>query len=123
MARPRKQRRVCAVPEVCSFRPDGPRDPEQVTLSIDEYEVIRLIDLEHLTQEQCALQMKVARTTVTGIYDSARSRLAQMLVHGMALQVSGGDVHVCENRGGCCGKCAAGQCQCDNPACTRRAKE
>ena len=120
MARPKKQRRVCAAPEICSFHPDGRTDAEQITLTIDEYEVLRLIDLEHLTQEQCAAQMQVARTTVTGIYDSARTKLAQMLVYGMQLRVAGGDVHVCGNSGTCCGKCAVGQCHCENPACTRR---
>ena len=118
MARPKKQRRVCAAPTVCSFRPEGKQNTERVTLSVDEYEVLRLIDLEHLTQEQCAAQMKVARTTVTGIYDSARYKVAQMLVHGMELTISGGDVHVCGNLDACCGKCAVGQCSCDNPNCT-----
>jgi len=121
MARPKKQRRVCAAPEFCTFRPDGRPEAEQIVLTIDEYEVLRLIDLEHMTQEQCAAQMQVARTTVTGIYDSARNKMAQMLVFGLGLTVSGGDVDVCGNAGTCCGKCGIGQCHCDNPSCTRKA--
>ena len=120
MARPRKQRRVCAAPKFCTFHPDGQAEAEQITMTIDEYEVLRLIDLEHMTQEQCAAQMQVARTTVTGIYDSARYKMAKMLVFGLGLTVSGGDVDVCGSAGTCYGKCGVGQCQCDNPSCTRK---
>jgi len=67
-----------------------------VTLGVDEYEVIRLIDLEGLTQEQCAVQMEVARTTVTGIYLSARRKLAQALVERKALAVEGGHYRLCD---------------------------
>ena len=71
MARPRKLRRVCAMPHTCEFRPCG-RQAGTVELTVDEYETIRLIDLLGLTQEACARQMDVARTTVQAIYDSAR---------------------------------------------------
>lgn len=91
MSRPQKCRRVCTLPRCGGFRPmeDAPWSGT-VTLGVDEYEVIRLIDLEGLTQEQCAVQMEVARTTVTGIYLSARRKLAQALVERKALAVEGG---------------------------------
>ena len=51
MARPRRCRRVCSEPDYSSFMPDGIPCSETVTLAVDEYEVIRLIDLEKLTHE------------------------------------------------------------------------
>ena len=55
----------------------------------------RLIDWEKLTQVQCAEQMGIARTTVTGIYDSARTKLADALIHGKMLMIQGGDYTLC----------------------------
>ena len=68
----------------------SPSLKEAIVLSIDEYETIRLIDLEKMTQEQCTNLMGVSRTTVTAIYDSARRKLAQMIIEGKALHIAGG---------------------------------
>jgi len=81
-------------------------------MSIDEFETIRLIDFEGLTQKQCAEQMDVARTTVQAIYRSARKKLAQGIVQGISMQIEGGDVHVCEHRNDAC----------DNGCCKMREK-
>ena len=88
---PRKPRCRCigAFPDYWTF---GPEDPsaETVLMTLDEFETIRLIDKEGLTQEECAASMGVARTTITGIYDSARRKIAMVLVDGKKLQISGG---------------------------------
>jgi len=109
MARPKKCRRVCRIPRVRSFVPDVDAQ-EQVTLTLDEAECIRLLDWEDMTQEQCAAQMLVTRTTVTAIYDSARRKLADALVNGKRLQISGGEVRLCEHEAHCCGRCGAEEC-------------
>ena len=111
MARPKKCRRVCGVPRVCRFLPEN-GGGESVVLAVDELECIRLLDLEGLTQEQCAAQMMVARATVTAIYDAARRKVAQALVYGRELVIQGGDFAVCEHGGHCCGRCGQGERPC-----------
>lgn len=64
-------------------------------MSIDEYEAIRLIDIEGFTQEMCAKQMNVARTTIQGMYEVARQKIADCLVNGRVLLIEGGEYHLC----------------------------
>lgn len=98
MSRPRKYRRVCGKPHNSGLAPlrGCASQVEGVVMAIDEYEVIRLLDLEGLTQEEAALLMNVSRTTVTGIYDTARRKLADCLVNGKFLTLNGGNYKECE---------------------------
>lgn len=105
MPRPRKWRRVCGLPKSNRFGPLTTEITEEhvVTMTIDEYESIRLIDLQGFTQEECAKQMNVARTTVQGIYNDARRKLAQSLVNGKVLRIEGGDYKLCDGFEKSCG--------------------
>ena len=76
MPRPPRCRRICSTPKVDTFCPNGSRDAEPILLTLDEYEVIRLVDLEQQTHEQCAAQMDISRSTVQEIYESSRRKLA-----------------------------------------------
>lgn len=98
MPRPRKWRRVCCLPGSNLFGPlnSGKDTDDFVTMTIEEYEAIRLIDLEGLTQEECAESMDVARTTVQRIYNDARRKLAQSLVNAEILKIEGGSYKLCE---------------------------
>jgi len=106
MPRPRKWRRVCCLPETSRFGPlDLPRYAlETVSMTVDEYETIRLIDLEGFTQEECAVQMNISRTTVQGMYDDARKKLAQSLIEGCNLVIGGGDYRLCDGDEPGCGR-------------------
>mgnify|MGYP001163090764 FL=1 len=104
MPRPVKRRRVCEPPRNARFGPLDGAPAESVVLTVDEYETIRLIDLLGLTQEECAGQMGVARTTVQALYEAARAKLADMLVNGRLLHVEGGPYELCPRAGGCRGK-------------------
>ncbi len=97
MPRPKKCRSVCFYPAATAFVPAG-KNPAQppVILRVDEYEVIRLIDREGLSQEDCAARMGVARTTVQQVYTDARKKLADVLVEGLPLRIEGGVYRLCD---------------------------
>ena len=101
MARPQRERRICALPRHTLFLPCEDGETEAVELSLDEYEAIRLMDREGLTHEQCAEVMQVGRTTATEIYASARRKLAALIVDGRALMIEGGRVRLCDRQSPC----------------------
>ena len=109
VARPRKWRRVCCMPRRLQFGPldGGQTEPGIISMTIEEYETLRLIDGEDFTQEKCAIQMHVARTTVQKLYNTARKKLAEALVNGKSLIIGGGTYKLCDemHKDCCCEKC------------------
>lgn len=105
MPRPRKWRKVCCLPANDQFGPLNAaiNQVHFVVMTVDEYETIRLIDLEGFTQEECADQMNIARTTVQGIYNDARKKLAESLVNGKGLRIKGGSYELCDGLTKACG--------------------
>ena len=93
MPRPTRCRQIGQLPMFRSFSPDDVDTISNVTMTVDEYEVVRLLDYEGLNQEVCASRMNVSRTTVTAIYESARKKMADMLVNGKRLLIAGGNYH------------------------------
>jgi predicted DNA-binding protein (UPF0251 family) len=71
---------------------------EEVALAVDEFEAIRLADLEGLYQEQVAEAMDVSRQTLGRILESAHRKVAQLLVEGKTLRIEGGKVEMSEMR-------------------------
>ncbi len=99
MPRPRKQKKICCLPVVNAFGPasENVRSGE-VNMSIEEYEAVRLIDNEDLTQEECAEIMCVARSTVQRLYNDARKKIADCIVNGKVLKIGGGDFTLCTQK-------------------------
>lgn len=105
MPRPQRCRRICQMPEYLRFLPEGNPDAQTVVLNIDEFEVLRIVDYEKRTHEQCAAQMDISRTTVTEIYESARQKLADALINGKRLEITGGRYRLCDGSARhCCGR-------------------
>ena len=104
MPRPCCHRRVSGHPPVGVFKPAGvPMTAlDEIVLTLDEFEAIRLADLEHLYQEQAAEQMAVSRTTLSRILDAAHRKVADALVHGKALRIQGGSVVPADGPSRCC---------------------
>ena len=106
MPRPPRCRRICGIPKIDAFYPSGCEDAEPILLTLDEYEVIRLVDLERQTHEQCAAQMDISRSTVQEICESARRKIAACLVHGKPLHITGGNYRICGGQEAArCGRC------------------
>jgi predicted DNA-binding protein (UPF0251 family) len=100
MPRPRNCRRVGSMPGSNYYKPRGiPLSMlEEVVLSVDEFEAVRLADLEGLYQEQAAERMKVSRQTFGRIVEAARRKLAEALVAGKALKIEGGEFEMASIR-------------------------
>lgn len=83
------------------------RELETLSMTVEQYETLRLIDLEGLSQEECARSMNVARTTVQRIYIEARKITADFLVNGRMLEIEGGNYRLCKDREhpNGCGRC------------------
>ena len=90
--RPKKIRWVKCEPGERCFRPlcKPLKELKGVILTIDEFEAVRLSNLEGLTQEQVARQMKVHRSTISRILESAHRKIADGLVNIKAIRIEGG---------------------------------
>lgn len=109
MSRPPKCRRIAFHPNVIYFKPAGipVRELEEVTITLDEMEAVRLGDMEGLYQEDAALRMGISRQTFANILASARRKIAESLVQGKALRIEGGNIHISrpetvQGQGKCC---------------------
>jgi predicted DNA-binding protein (UPF0251 family) len=107
MARPKSCRRVQGKPNCTIFKPAGiPSSAlEAVTLTLDEFEAVRLADLEGIYHEQAANRMNVSRQTFGRIIETARGKIARVLVEGLALRIEGGVIESAEKRSFTCGGC------------------
>ena len=99
MPRPKKPRFVSAYPMITAFTPRGKGITGEVSMTVEEFEAIRLSDFEHLDQERAAVMMGVSRHTFGRLLSAGRSIVADALVTGKILKIEGGEY---EFRG--CGK-------------------
>lgn len=107
MTRPKYCRKIGCEPGASYFKPLGQSltDPEEVVITLDEFEALRLADFEGLYQEACASNMNISRQTFGRIIDSARKKIADALVHGKALKIEGGIVSLEESGAFKCSCC------------------
>ncbi|MBU1077240.1 MAG: DUF134 domain-containing protein [Spirochaetes bacterium] len=100
MTKPKKERKVMHPPVAVYFKPTGVPlfQLEQVILTVDEYEAIRLGDDEELKHEEASLKMKISRPTFTRLLNSAHKKIANALVNGKAIRIEGGSYIFLNNR-------------------------
>ncbi len=104
MPRPCCQRRIAGHPPSSVFKPAGipTMALDEVVMTLDEFEALRLADLDGLYHEEAAAQMLVSRPTFSRIIESAHRKQADALVHGKALRISGGSVQAWVGGHRCC---------------------
>ena len=95
MSRPHCHRKIAGQPAASIFKPVGvPMTKlDEIVMTLDEFEAMRLADLDGLYQEEASTQMNVSRTTFSRIVASAHKKLADAIVHGKAIRIEGGPVH------------------------------
>lgn len=98
--RPQKTRWVKCLPGERCFRPQckSLRKLQGVNLTLDEFEAIRLSDLEKLSQVEVAQKMRVHRSTISRILESAHAKIADALVNIKAVRIEGGCCKISEKR-------------------------
>jgi predicted DNA-binding protein (UPF0251 family) len=100
MARPFTYRRVRCNPDVNYFKPRGipVGELEEINLTLDELEAVRLADLEEMYQEDAAEKMGISRQTFGNVIASAHKKIADALLNAKALKIEGGVVELAEKK-------------------------
>ena len=96
MPRPVKCRRIACMPGVTYFKPVGipMRMLDEVSISVEELEAMRLRDIEKLKQQQCARLMDISRSTYQRVLSSARGKITGAIIKGRAIKIEGGNYKV-----------------------------
>ena len=96
MVRPQKNRFVKFDPDISYFKPRGipMQNLDEVRLTVDEGEAIRLADLLGLSHEEAGRRMGVSRATFGRIVQKARKTVADALINGKAINIEGGNYKI-----------------------------
>ncbi len=107
MPRPFKCRKVGCQPGVAYFKPCGVPacKVEEVVLAVDEFEAVRLADLDGLYQDDAAKRMNISRQTFGNIVGSAHKKIADAIVNGKAIKIEGGIYQMEQMRKFRCNEC------------------
>ncbi len=100
MTKPKKERQVLYPPIIVYFKPQGIPlyQLEQVILTVDEYEAVRLADWEGLKHNEAALKMGISRPTFTRLLEDAHKKISDALINGKAIRIEGGNFVLLNNR-------------------------
>ena len=90
MPRPRRYRHIRGQPATTAFKPLGIplQTIDNVALSLEEFEAVRLLDKEHLTQEAAAQLMQISQATLSRTITKARTKIAEALTEGKAIIIA-----------------------------------
>ena len=99
LSRPQNNRTVLEPPIFTNFKPIGIRgvDLSEIKLTLDEFEAFRLVDYLGFSHEETAEEMEVSRSTVTRLIEKTRKKIADFIINGKLLTISGGNIHFRKN--------------------------
>jgi len=94
MSRPFINRKICNPPQMTGFKPFGMSmcEIKSIKLQFDEYESIKMVNYENLSQDLASVKMNVSRPTFTRIYNNALKKIAKAFVDCLAIEIEGGQV-------------------------------
>ncbi|TXT56596.1 MAG: hypothetical protein BAJATHORv1_20186 [Candidatus Thorarchaeota archaeon] len=98
MPRRKRRRKVSWEPQVSVYKPAGipAKDLDEIRISVDEFEALKLTDFLGLNQREASLEMDVSQPTLNRILSSAREKVAKALVRGLVLRIEGGSYILAE---------------------------
>ena len=107
MSRPTKCRRIGFKPDYLFFKPAGipGKKLEEIALTMDELEAVRLSDLEGLYHEDAAKRMNISRQTFGNTVISAHKKIADFIVNGKMIKIAGGNIEILKERNFLCYAC------------------
>ncbi|MFC2103724.1 DUF134 domain-containing protein [Bacteroidota bacterium] len=96
MPRPEKIRKICHPPLMKGFKPYGIPSCkiETIRLTFEEYESIRLVNYEMLSQDEAAEKMNISRPTLTRVYNKALKNITKAFIEGKAIEIKGGNYNL-----------------------------
>ncbi|MFH1996289.1 MAG: DUF134 domain-containing protein [Candidatus Omnitrophota bacterium] len=93
--RPKKTRLIQGGPKIAQFSPRGkPGRPDEIELTVDQYEAIRLGDHKGMPQIIACRLMGISRQTFGRILKKARKKLADGVVNGKIIRIGGGNIKI-----------------------------
>ena len=102
MPRQKRHRIVFQEPRVSLYKPAGipAKDLEEILITVDEFEAIRLADFEGLNQREASAIMGISQPSFNRTLASGRSKVARGLVLGCVLRIEGGTYILADGTGG-----------------------
>jgi uncharacterized protein len=116
LPRPKCSRNIGLMPENTCFKPDGVKisSCDEVQMTLDEFEAVRLAHYEGMYQEQAASMMNISRPTFGRIIESAQHKIADFLVNGKVIRITGGDIFIIKEGMNPCENCKRASAQCED---------
>ena len=102
MPRRKRHRYVRGEPPISVYKPAGIpiKELQEILVTLDEYEAVRLADLEGMNQREACEVMQISQPTFNRILSSARSKIAKGIVEGHVLRIEGGKYILSDGSGG-----------------------